>query len=218
MNNPYFITRLNIIRKQSVRTNEKVELNNEIFVNFASFIKSLYKKELMSYPKFYKMDNLSKLGFLGVEMLLKDTAFFDRYKKEDIGIVIMNSSSSLDTDLTYLDTIKDKSNYFPSPSVFVYTLSNIVIGEICIRHKIKGENAFLISAHFDPVKIIESVTLLLEQDRIQTCICGWVEVLGDEFESLLFLVEKEKSINEYYPSGGYSTFTVETLTKFYQNK
>jgi hypothetical protein len=217
MNETYYISRLNIIRKQSIITNEKVEINNENFVNFAAFIKSLYKKELISYPKFYKMDNISKLGFLGVEMLLKDTAFFDRYKKEDIGIVIMNSSSSLDTDLAYLNTIKDKSNYFPSPSVFVYTLPNIVIGEICIRHQIKGENAFFITDHFDPVKIFESVTLLLEQDRVQACICGWVEVLGDEFESLLFLVEKEKSIKEYYPSGGYSTFTVETLTKFYQN-
>jgi hypothetical protein len=218
MNETYFITQSNIIRKHAVMRNEKVELNNEIFVNFAAFIKALYKKEAISYPKFYKMDNLSKLGFLGAEMLLKDTAFLDRYRKEEIGIVIMNSSSSLDTDMAYNETIKDKSNYFPSPSVFVYTLPNILIGEICIRHKIKGENAFLISEKFDPVKVIESVKLLLDNDHAQACLCGWVEVLGNKFESVLFLVEKEKTIKEFNPAHEYSPFTIESLTQFYQNK
>ena len=215
---PCFITQSNIIRKHAVIRNEKIELNNEIFVNFAAFIKALYKKEAISYPKFYKMDNLSKLGFLGAEMLLKDTAFFDHYRKEEIGIVILNSSSSLDTDLAYNETIKDKSNYFPSPSVFVYTLPNILIGEICIRHKIKGENAFFISDQFDPGKVIESVKLLLDKDYAQACLCGWVEVLGDKFESVLFLVEKEKILKEYNTVRNYSPFTIESLTQFYQHK
>lgn len=218
MNETCFITQSNIIRKHAVMRNEKVELINEIFVNFATFIKALYKKETISYPKFYKMDNISKLGFLGAEMLLKDNAFLDRYRKEEIGIVIMNSSSSLDTDLAYNKTIEDKSNYFPSPSVFVYTLPNILIGEICIRHRIKGENAFLISDKFDPGKVIESVKLLLDKDYAQACLCGWVEVLGDKFESVLFLIEKEKTIKEYDPAGEYSLFTVESLTQIYQHK
>jgi hypothetical protein len=218
MNETCFITQSNIIRKHAIMRNEKVELNNEIFVNFAAFIKALYKKEAISYPKFYKMDNLSKLGFLGAEILLKDTAFLDRYRKEEIGIVIMNSSSSLDTDMAYNETIKDKSNYFPSPSVFVYTLPNILIGEICIRHKIKGENAFLVTDQFDPGKVIESVKLLLDKDHAQACLCGWVEVLGDKFESVLFLVEKEKTVKEFNPAREYSPFTIESLTQFYQNK
>jgi hypothetical protein len=217
MNETLLITHWNIIRKHAVIRNEKVEPSNEIFVNFAAFIKALYKKEAISYPKFYKMDNLSKLGFLGAEMLFKDTAFFDRYKKEEIGIVIMNSSSSLDTDLVYNETIKDRSNYFPSPSVFVYTLPNILIGEICIRHKIKGENAFLVSDQFDAGKVIESVKLLLDKDYARACLCGWVEVLGDQFESVLFLIEKEKTIKEYYPLGKYSPFIIETLKQLYQN-
>jgi hypothetical protein len=218
MNETCFITQSNIIRKHALIRNEKVELNNEIFVNFATFIKALYKKEAISYPKFYKMDNLSKLGFLGAEMLLKDNAFLDRYRKEEIGIVIMNSSSSLDTDMAYNETIKDKSNYFPSPSVFVYTLPNILIGEICIRHKIKGENAFLVTDQFDPGKVLESVKLLLDKEHAQACFCGWVEVLGDKFESVLFLVEKEKTVKEFNPARKYSPFTIESLTQFYQNK
>ena len=68
-----FITQSNIIRKNAVIRNDKVEPINEIFVNFAAFIKTLYKKEMISYPKFYKMDNMSKLGFLGAEMLFNET-------------------------------------------------------------------------------------------------------------------------------------------------
>lgn len=218
MKEKLLISKSNILRKQAGIQNEIIEPDNEIFVNFAAFIKALYKKETISYPKFYKMDNLSKLGFLSAEMLLKDTAFLDRYKKEEIGVVIMNSSSSLDTDRAYNETIRDKTNYFPSPSVFVYTLPNILIGEICIRHKITGENAFLVSEQFDPGNVIKTVRLLFDKDRIQACLCGWVEVLGDHFESVLYLVERENKIEEYDPAGDYSPFTTESLTHIYQNK
>jgi hypothetical protein len=218
MNENLFITHWNIIRKPENIRDEKVEPNIEIFVTFAAFIKALFKKEAIVYPKFYKMDNLSKLGFMGAEILLKETLFFDRYKNEEIAVVIMNSVSSLDTDLAYNETIKNKSNYFPSPSVFVYTLPNIVIGEICIRHKIKGENAFLGSHQFDPGKIIESVKLLLDKDRAQACLCGWVEVLDDTFESVLFLVEKENQIKNDNTVTEVLPFTEENLTQIYYNK
>ncbi len=218
MTEAFVITHSNIIRKHAVIRNDKVEPNNEIFVNFATLIKALFKKEAISYPKFYKMDNLSKLGFLSAEMVLKDKSFFDRYKTEEIGVIIMNSSSSLDTDLIYNETIKDKSNYFPSPSVFVYTLPNILIGEICIRHKIKGENAFFVSDHFEPEKVVEFVNILLEKDRVQACLCGWIELLEDKFESVLFLVEKEKRVKDYYSEKEYLFFNVENLTHLYQNK
>jgi hypothetical protein len=218
MPDQYFITYSNIIRKHDITRDHNIEPNNEIFVNFATFIKALYKKETISYPKFYKMDNMSKLGFLGAEMLLKDNSFFERYSKEEIGVIMMNSSSSLDTDLSYNQTIKDKSNYFPSPSVFVYTLPNILIGEICIRHGIKGENAFFIFDRFEPQKILDLVHLLLDKDRAQACLCGWVEVLKDSFESVLFLVEKEKRMKEFQLKNEYSSFSTENLIQLYQNK
>jgi hypothetical protein len=218
MNKTYCITGWSIIRNDRIVRNDHVESINENFVNFATFIKSLYKKEAVSYPKFYKMDNLSKLGFLAAELLFKENTFIDRYDTKEIGIVIMNSSSSLDTDLAYNETIKDRSNYFPSPSVFVYTLPNILIGEICIRNKINGENVFVVSGQFDPERIIDSVKLIMDKERAQACVCGWVEVLGDRFEAVLFLVEKQDKADQNYLKERYAPFTVEHLTEFYQNK
>jgi len=193
MKEELYISGLCRITGQTVILKNKKEVSEENFANFAAFIKDLYKKEQVNYPKFYKMDNLSKLGFLTAEILVKNSDVLNKYDKEKIGIVIANSSSSLDTDLDYQELIRDKSNYYPSPSVFVYTLPNILIGEICIKHKIKGENAFFISEEFDPGQIINYVTLLFEKDKVQACICGWVELLKEKYHSLLFMVESKES-------------------------
>jgi hypothetical protein len=186
----YRITGYCSIRNKGVITDDRLEHFEENFVTFADFIKSLYKKEGISYPKFFKMDGLSKLGFMTAELLLKRREM-DKYRKERVGLILSNSASSLDTDLAYSETIRDRNSYFPSPSVFVYTLPNIVNGELCIRHKFKGENTFLVSERFDPVLLYTNITEAMDNDRVDVCIAGWVELLRDRYESLLFLVEKE---------------------------
>jgi hypothetical protein len=138
------------------------------------------------YPKFYKMDNLSRLGWLAAEVLLKASFDPTAYRPEEVAIVLSNANSSLDTDYKYEATTKD----IPSPSVFVYTLPNIVIGEICIRHGFKGENAFFLSPAFDADLVGRYAGYLLEQNIAQVCVCGWVECLGNSYKAVLFLVEK----------------------------
>ena len=219
MKENFLLTHWCMIRDNRLVMDEKIDDITEIFSTFAGFLKALYKKEQLSYPKFYKMDSLSKLGFLTSEKLLTESNVLDHYLKEEIGIVIFNSSASLDTDIGFQKTIQDKSNYFPSPSVFVYTLPNIMIGEICIRHKIKGENAFLVSEKFDADLLIDNVTSMMESDRIQACLCGWVEILGDDYESILFLVEKESLVfgKENKPLL-HKSFNTKNLNNIYYNK
>ena len=148
---------------------------------------SAYQLIGAKYPKFYKMDNLAKLGWLAAEVLMKD---FDaiKYQPTDIGVVLSNASSSLDADKRYYESVQD----IASPALFVYTLPNIVIGEICIRHHFKGENAFFIFEQFNADFIVGYVSNLLDTQQLQACICGWVELLGDEYKAILFLVEKEE--------------------------
>jgi hypothetical protein len=132
---------------------------------------------------------LSKLGWLASEMLLKDNTILSAMQPEDIGIVLTNANSSLDTDVKYLDTIAD----IASPAVFVYTLPNIVIGEISIRNKFKGENAFFIFDQFDADFLELYVGQLLDTGVLKACICGWVDVFEEEYKAALFLVAREKS-------------------------
>ncbi|MEO7531062.1 MAG: hypothetical protein ABIS69_06615 [Sediminibacterium sp.] len=156
-----------------------------------TFLVSVYKEFANGYARFYKMDNLSKLGWLASEILLKDDFDVKKYNAEEVGIVLANANSSLDTDMKYSATIAD----IPSPSVFVYTLPNIVTGEICIRNHFKGENAFFISEDFDAGFIQQYVNNLLNHGVLNACICGWVELLGDKYKAVLFLVEKQQSKN-----------------------
>jgi len=156
------------------------------------FLKSSYRELKISYPKFFKMDNLCKLAFLSAEILLKDAELLTKYPSEEIGMIILNSSSSLETDEKHQESISDRENYFPSPSVFVYTLPNIMTGEIAIRHKIKGENGVFISEKPDAGMIFTLVDELFSRKRVSCCITGWVESYHSRLSSCLMLVENEE--------------------------
>lgn len=157
-------------------------------VGIDAFLASAYQHFGFSYPKFYKMDNLSKLGWLAAELLLENSFDAAKYQPFEVGVVLANASSSLDADMRYIESIKD----FASPALFVYTLPNIVIGEICIRHKFKGENLFFIQPEFDAAAIETQVDYLLNEQKLKACICGWVDVLGDDYKAGLFLIEPGK--------------------------
>ncbi|WP_299515898.1 hypothetical protein [Mucilaginibacter sp.] len=155
-----------------------------------AFLLSAYQHFGLNYPKFYKMDNLSKLGWIASEILLKGSHIKD-YQPEDVGLVLSNANSSLDSDLKYIKSVSD----IPSPALFVYTLPNIMIGEICIRNNFKGEDAFFIFEKFDAGFIELYVNNLLNSNALSACICGWVDVFEDEYKAVLFLVEKEERDN-----------------------
>ena len=153
------------------------------------FVDAAYKHFDIGYPKFYKMDNLSKLGLLASDILLKESFNRANYQPEEVGIVLANSNASLDTDIKYYKTVSS----FPSPALFVYTLPNIVIGEISIKNTFKGENAFFVFKEFDATFIASYVNELFERKIIETCICGWVEWMGEKYKAVLLLVEKQES-------------------------
>jgi hypothetical protein len=147
------------------------------------FFEKAYEEFGIDYPKFYKMDNLSKAGFLAAELLMKDKQIRNLYADDEISIVLANSNASLDTDTRYQSTAKA----IASPALFVYTLPNIVAGEICIRHKIKGENAFFVSAEFDADLMQSYVSML---NRHHLCLAGWVDVMEEHHDVFLYLLDK----------------------------
>ncbi len=138
---------------------------------FRPFGRSLYKHLGLSYPKFYKMSPLSQLGFLASEILLNDQDLTG-VDPESVSLVIANCSSSLHTDMIYQGTVETN----PSPAVFVYTLPNIVIGEICIRNGFRGEGVFFIQESFDKEFIFGHAEALLNSGRSTLCLAGWLEV------------------------------------------
>jgi hypothetical protein len=155
------------------------------------FLDAAFAALALSYPKFHKMDRLSKLGFLGGELLLKDHSLLARYDPGQMAIVLSNSHASLDTDLRYAESARAVA----SPSLFVYTLPNIVAGEISIRHGLKGETAFFVFPFFDAVMICDYVNSVMTSEKTQACVAGWVDVMGDHHDVFLYLAEKQGSSN-----------------------
>ncbi|RZJ35240.1 MAG: 3-oxoacyl-ACP synthase [Flavobacterium sp.] len=157
------------------------ELDN---ASFPDFSKQALRHLEVIYPKFFKMDNLSKLAFLGAEILLKD-----REIPSDTALVFANRSSSLDTDVQYSKSIADKTDYYPSPAVFVYTLPNICLGEISIRHQLKSENSFFIFDAFNRGFLTNYAAALIQAKKASQVLCGWTEYFQGEYTAALFLVK-----------------------------
>lgn len=157
--------------------------------DLSSLLKKAYQELAINYPKFYKMDLLSKLGFIAVEFLSKTTNF-----TEDTALVFQNKASSLVTDIQHQKSIQQTESYFPSPAVFVYTLPNIVMGEIAIRHQLQSENAFFIQEKFQPAFIKEYTQNLFDTKKASAAISGWIDLDTDGYNVFLVLISEKGTI------------------------
>lgn len=161
-------------------TNDQVLVNDRVILERTAgddnWLATIYRSTGMQYPKFFKMDRLCKIGTLAAELLLKDIDFDREEVKADWAIVLMNSASSLDDDRQYQTTIADADNYYPSPAVFVYTLANIVTGEIAIRHKIGGESSFYVFQSYNEEQLDALIAQTFHANpELTHIVCGWVD-------------------------------------------
>lgn len=179
-----FITRHARIRNYALYAQHELLFRNE--GNLDLFLDQAMKSMAVSYPKFYRMDRLSKLGILATEALLTGVQLVANHGAEGVALVLANNHASLDTDLRYFESTRT----IASPALFVYTLTNIVSGEICIRHGIKGENAFFVMPAFDPMMLSGYVEMVMASQKTKACIAGWIDVMGEEHDVFLYLAEK----------------------------
>ncbi|MDR0700449.1 MAG: hypothetical protein LBG28_14720 [Tannerella sp.] len=173
------------------------------------FLTALYRKLNIEYPKFFKMDTLSKLGFLASELIFENDK--QRFIPREDGVIIcFNRSSSLETDILFQSSL-ESGNFFPSPSVFVYTLPNIVTGEIAIRNKFFGETSFYISEKFNPEQIFKTVNIAFQNNKTNFVLVSWVESYGISCEIFMLLVEK-KTEKDAIP------FSIKCITELFNNE
>lgn len=165
--------------KPGVVENQGTAIFNSSETDFAPFIREAYKYLGENNMKFYKMDNLCKLGYVAAGYLLKDT----NYRPEEIGIILANASASLDTDCRHQAIINKEGDKAASPAVFVYTLPNVVLGEICIRHKIQGENTFFVCQQSDTASLEDYARIVMAKGKLRTCIIGWCELLDGHYQA-----------------------------------
>lgn len=155
-----------------------------------SLLTTLYKQMIGNYPKFYKMDGLSRLGFVASEILLN--AEKGETDKER-AIIFFNHSSSIASDRNYKESINDKDNYFPSPSIFVYTLPNIVTGEIAIRNHFHGETSFFILPDKDERMMEEILQASCRDAQSKSFLTGWIDYEDERHFEADLKIEKMRN-------------------------
>lgn len=148
----------------------------------------LYRQEVGNYPKFFKMDVLSRLGFLLTERLVGSDE--NRFQpREDRAVLVFSREGCVANDRNYVATMKD----FPSPSLFVYTLPNIVAGEIAIRNKYAGETSAFVLEEYNEKAIFELVRQAFQDPVTQSAVVIWADCPSDtEWDARGWLVNREE--------------------------
>lgn len=185
-----YITRRVKIRENRILLNERVFFEGNPADDFPSFIRNAYKSLDLDDRKFYKMDDLCKLGYIAAGCLFSENGGTTGYGPGEVGIVLSNASSSLDTDSKHQRIIETAGDREASPAVFVYTLPNVVMGEICIRYKIQGENTFFISPQYPIAFIRRYAEIVMEKQKLKACLTGWCEYLDGQYEACFEWLEQ----------------------------
>ena len=176
------------INPETVMVNGKALAHQE---RGSALLTELYRAHIGDYPKFFKMDTLSKLGFVASELLLQAEGKPRFEPSEDRAVVFFNRSASLQADTAYQATIQDPDNFFPSPAAFVYTLPNIVTGEIAIRNKYFGETSFMVLPDHDPQIMAQQLQHAFLDPMTTSVLGGWLDCTDeDHFEAELYIISK----------------------------
>ncbi len=143
----------------------------------------LYKEHIGDYPKYYKMDTLARLAFVASELLLKterDDEPDGMQHDDDRAVIFFNRSGSVVSDCKFISSIDSAEFFFPSPSVFVYTLPNISVGEIALRNGYHGETSFYV-LHEKNETLMDDVLRASFQDAgTRSIVGGWIDCTSDE--------------------------------------
>ena len=119
--------------------------------------------------RFARMDLMCRLGLMAAELLDAGFDAMPEARRERTGVCVETFTGSLDTDVRFLQT--------PRPSLFAYTLPSTLVGEICIRYRLKGPVLCLVSPDGAGASALAEAADWLQQNDADACICLSCEAL-----------------------------------------
>lgn len=180
---------LNSVRRVQISQGQVNVDETSVFVSsqtdFHIFSREAFKSRGESNMKFYKMDDLCKLGYLASAWLLDGI----EYGEEECGIVMSGKYGCLDTDIRHQQIIDSEGDSSASPAVFVYTLPNVVAAEISIRHHIKGENIWFWSEDKTMSDIKKYASILAASRDLKYCIAAHIDFINGDYFAIFELLE-----------------------------
>lgn len=149
--------------------NGRISLDGKSVLIDENVLEAAYSEWGLEHPKFHKMDGMAKAATIVVECLLRKHKTLD----PDVALVFSTTTSSLDSDMQHEAALRKK---LASPAVFVYTLPNIMLGELAIKHKWQGEQICLITPKPDARVLHQQADVLLATGKSRQVIIGHVDV------------------------------------------
>jgi 3-oxoacyl-(acyl-carrier-protein) synthase len=119
--------------------------------------------------RFARMDLMCRIGLMAAELLDAGFDAMSEARRERVGVCVETFTGSLDTDVRFLQT--------PRPSLFAYTLPSTVVGEICIRYRLKGPVLCLVAPDGAGSGALAEAADWLRQNDADACICLSCEAL-----------------------------------------
>jgi 3-oxoacyl-(acyl-carrier-protein) synthase len=120
--------------------------------------------------RFLRMDLMCRLGFMAAELLGVNFDAMPAARRDRLGVCVESFTGSLDTDIRFART--------PRPSIFAYTLPSTVVGEICIRFRLKGPMLSLISPDTNGANAIAEAVEWLRNDDAEMTLCLGIEAMN----------------------------------------
>ncbi|MEI6971946.1 MAG: beta-ketoacyl synthase N-terminal-like domain-containing protein [bacterium] len=121
-------------------------------------------------PRFGRADPLCKLTLIATELLAGRLAGLSDEEKSGVAVCLGTGLGSIATDCSFLQT--------RSPSVFTYTLPSTAIGEICIRHKLRGPVRCFMTAKDGCNAVMQEAIDLLDNGEAGSCLCIQCDAIG----------------------------------------
>jgi hypothetical protein len=126
---------------------------------------TLFTSEML---RFGRMDLMSRLGLMAVELLGAPLAILSLAERDTVGVCVETGTGCVVTDTTFLQT--------PLASTFAYTLPSTVLGEICIRHRFRGPVLCLLPLP-EQDGVLETARGWLEREEAGLCVCVACDLL-----------------------------------------
>lgn len=121
--------------------------------------------------RFNRMDWLCRLGVMATELL--PYKFLDRSleERDRTGVCVETLTGCISSDVRFLQT--------SSPNAFTYTLPSTLIGELCIRHKLRGPVLCQAGVTENPSTVWEAADDWLACGQADTVLCVAVEAVDE---------------------------------------
>jgi len=132
--------------------------------------------------RFLRMDLMCRLGFMAAELLAVNFDALSDTRRDRLGVCVESFTGSLDTDIRFAQT--------PRPSIFAYTLPSTVIGELCIRYRLKGPVLSLISPDAAGASVLTEAAEWLRASDAEMVLCLGIEAINRSTVNALSFPEK----------------------------